>query len=261
MSSSQKMPVLFVGHGSPMNALAHNSYSQALTHLGKQIPRPRAILCISAHWLTENLQITAMSQPRTIHDFYGFPQELFAITYPAPGAPDVAQVILNILKNDYDVSLNQDWGLDHGTWSVLKHIYPAADVPVLQLSINIRQSPQFQFELGEKLAPLKEQGILIVGSGDIVHNLRVINFSSTAPAFSWAETFNQWTQTQLDEKNYSALIHESLSREDGKLSIPTPEHWYPFLTALGAADKSHSPQIIYDGIENSSISMKSLLFV
>lgn len=258
--SSQKMPVLFIGHGNPMNAIANNPYTQTLHKLGKDLPRPRAILCISAHWLTGNLQITAMNQPRTIHDFYGFPQELFAVQYPAPGAPDIAQDIFDLLKTDYPVTLDETWGLDHGTWSVLKHIYPAADIPVLQLSIAIRQSPQFQFDIGKKLAPLKDQGILIVGSGDIVHNLRVINFSSTAPAFPWAESFNQWTQDKLDEKNFSAIVNASLLREDGKLSIPTPDHWYPFLTSLGAADENQRPLVIYDGIENSSISMKSLLF-
>lgn len=254
-----QLPVLFIGHGNPMNALADNTYTHALRKLGQKLPRPRAILCISAHWLTADLMITAMAQPKTIHDFYGFPEELFAVEYPAPGSPEIAREIQQQCF-DLSVGLDLSWGLDHGSWSVLRHLYPKADIPVLQLSIAIQKGSEFQFTVGEKLAPLKKLGILIVGSGNVVHNLRQIRFEAAAPALPWAERYNQWIQTQIDQKNFKSLITDSKLSEDGRLSIPTWEHWYPFLTVLGAANKESSAEIIYDGIENSSISMKSLLF-
>ncbi len=253
------LPVLFIGHGNPMNALADNNYSSTLNQLGQQLPRPRAILCISAHWLTTELMITAMPQPKTIHDFYGFPKELFDVQYPAPGSPEIALEIQQLIP-ELSIGLDQSWGLDHGAWSVLKHIYPKADIPVLQLSIAIQKNSEYQFNVGQKLTQLKKLGILILGSGNVVHNLRQINFDSKAPAFPWAEQFNQWIQTKMDQKDFMSLVTDAKLSDEGKLSIPTWEHWYPFLTALGAADKEESAQIIYDGIENSSISMKSLLF-
>ncbi|MBY0384414.1 4,5-DOPA dioxygenase extradiol [bacterium] len=253
------LPVLFIGHGSPMNALANNSYSTTLNLLAQKIPRPRAILCVSAHWLTEDLKITAMTKPKTIHDFYGFPQELFAVEYPAPGSPQIAQEIQTECS-DLDIKFDYDWGLDHGSWSVLKHLYPEADIPVLQLSIAIQKGSAFQFEVGQKMARLKNLGILIVGSGNVVHNLRQIQFAQQAAPLPWAEQFNQWIQTKLEHKDFTSLVLQARSTPEGALSIPTWEHWYPFLTILGAANKEIPAQIIYDGIENSSISMKSLLF-
>lgn len=253
------LPVLFIGHGNPMNALANNAYTKTLYELSQRLPRPRAILCISAHWMTDDLKITAMAQPRTIHDFYGFPRELFDVQYPAPGSQQIAQEIQKEFS-DLNINLDHDWGLDHGTWSVVKHLYPKADIPVLQLSIAIQKESAFQFEVGQKIAPLKKLGILIIGSGNIVHNLRQIQFSQQAPPYPWAEQFNQWVQTKVEQKDFMALINEARSTHEGTLSIPTWEHWYPFLTVLGAANKEVPAQIIYDGIENSSISMKSLLF-
>lgn len=254
-----KMPSLFIGHGSPMNAIAHNAYSQTLNTLGKALPIPKAILCVSAHWFGEGLKITEMEQPATIHDFYGFPEELFAVQYPAPGAPKMAESIRQQFP-DLRIQPDFEWGLDHGTWSVLKHLYPEANIPVMQLSIEIKKDSAYQFAVGQKISSLREQGILILGSGNIVHNLRTINFSPTAPAFPWAEEFNVWVQKNLDSKNYSNIVNHSHDSHFGKLSIPTQEHWYPFLTILGTARPQDKMSIVYDGIENSSISMKSVMF-
>lgn len=256
---ASRQPVLFIGHGNPMNALADNDFSRTLRQLGEKLIRPRAILCISAHWLTTSIKITAMPKPRTIHDFYGFPQALFDVQYPAPGSPQIALEIKESLPK-LSLELDQEWGLDHGAWSVLRHLYPLADIPVLQLSIPIHQSSSFQFEVGRQLIPLRDQGILIIGSGNIVHNLQKIQFSAQAPAYPWALQFNEWVQDLLDKNEFSTIVENSHKTPEGALSIPTNEHWYPFLQVLGAANKEKTHHIIYDGIENSSISMKSLLF-
>jgi 4,5-DOPA dioxygenase extradiol len=199
-----------------------------------------------------------MSNPKTIHDFYGFPQELFDIQYPAPGDPATAE---RISRESSDPSIHPDnelWGLDHGTWSVLRHMYPAADVPVLQLSLNIIQGQEFHFALGEKLKHLRLEGILIVGSGNIVHNLKRINFADDARPFDWAIEFDAWVKERLQKRDYNAIVHDANESTAGKLSIPTPDHWYPFLYTLGAADGTDQLRFEHEGIENASISMRSL---
>jgi len=256
--NSEKMPVLFIGHGNPMNAIRDTPFTRKLHELGKRLPRPKAVLCISAHWMTEGTWITHMSHPKTIHDFYGFPQELFDIQYPAPGDPGTAE---RISRESSDPSIHPDneiWGLDHGAWSVLRHIYPAADVPVLQLSLNIIQGPEFHFALGEKLKHLRREGVLIVGSGNIVHNLRRINFADDAPPFDWAIEFDAWVKERLQNRDYNGIVHDATKSIAGKLSIPTPDHWYPFLYTLGAADEPDVLRFEYEGIENASISMRCL---
>jgi len=257
-SSAEKMPVLFIGHGNPMNALRDTPFTSTLGELGKRLPRPKAVLCVSAHWMTEGTWITHMRNPKTIHDFYGFPQELFDIQYPASGDPATAQRISRDSSNPTIHPDNELWGLDHGTWSVLRHMYPAADVPVLQLSLNIIQGPEYHFALGEKLKYLRREGILIVGSGNIVHNLRRINFADDAAPFDWTIEFDAWVKERLDNRDYSAIVHDATESAAGKLSIPTPDHWYPLLYTLGTTDESDALRFEHEGIENASISMRCL---
>lgn len=257
-STTDRMPVIFIGHGNPMNALRDTPFTRKLGELGKRLPRPKAILCVSAHWMTEGTWVTHMGRPRTIHDFYGFPQELFDVQYPAPGDPGTAE---RISKESSDPSIHPDnelWGLDHGTWSVLRHMYPAADVPVVQLSLNLIQGPEFHFALGEKLKYMRREGILIVGSGNIVHNLRRINFADDARPYDWAIEFDAWVKQRLQDGNCKAIVEDARDTEAGRLSIPTPEHWYPLLYTLGAADDGEQLRFEYEGIENASISMRCL---
>jgi 4,5-DOPA dioxygenase extradiol len=257
-STPPRMPVLFIGHGNPLNAIRDTRFTRTLAELGKQLPLPKAILCVSAHWMTEGTWVTHMQYPKTIHDFYGFPPELFAVQYPAPGAPATAE---RICQRSEDPSIQPDdntWGLDHGTWSVLKHMYPAADVPVLQLSLDIARGPEFHFALGAQLKTLRDEGVLIVGSGNIVHNLRRVNFSDDAPPYDWAIEFDDWVKRRLLDRDYSGIVHDATRFPAGQLSIPTPDHWYPLLHTLGAADSADQLRFEYEGIENASISMRCL---
>jgi 4,5-DOPA dioxygenase extradiol len=252
------MPVLFIGHGNPMNAIRDTPFTRRLKELGERLPRPKAVLCISAHWMTEGRWVTHMQRPRTIHDFYGFPQELFDVRYPAPGDPGLAERISREASNPTIVLDDEIWGLDHGAWSVLMHLYPAADVPVLQLSLDMTEPAAFHFALGEKLKYLRSEGVLIVGSGNIVHNLRRINFADDAPPFDWAVEFDAWVKKRIENGDYRAIVYEARSTEAGRLSIPTLDHWYPLLYTLGAADDGEALRFEYEGIENASISMRCL---
>ncbi len=254
------MPAIFIGHGNPMNAIADNAFTQMLSKLGKKIPKPKAIVCVSAHWLTEGTWVTGMQSPRTIHDFYGFPQALFDVQYPAQGSPEVANLICETVM-DPKIQIDQEiWGIDHGTWSVLRHMYPKADIPVVQLSINHTQPFEFHFELGKKLQALRNQEILIIGSGNIVHNLRSIRWEENAKPFDWAVEFDEWIKSKLMERNFSPLIAEATKNESGKLSIPTTDHYIPFLYTLGASTQKDQLQFEYEGIENGSISMRCMSF-
>jgi 4,5-DOPA dioxygenase extradiol len=253
------MPVLFIGHGNPMHAIRDNAFTRMLANLGRELPRPRAVLCISAHWMTRGMTaVTSSRHPETIHDFAGFPRELFDVSYPAPGDPETAE---RISRTSADPRIQPDhgaWGLDHGAWSVLKHMYPAADVPVLQLSIDITEGPEFHFALGAKLKQLRREGVLIVGSGNVVHNLRHVSFADDAPPFDWAVEFDEWLKHRLQERDYNSVLRHATGSSSGKLSIPTPDHWYPLLYALGASDESDPLRFEYEGIENASISMRCL---
>lgn len=251
-----RMPVLFLGHGNPMNAIRDTAFTRTLGRLGERLPRPRAILCISAHWMTRGTWITHMGKPRTIHDFYGFPDELFAVQYPAPGAPAVAARIQQASADPVIHPDNSEWGIDHGSWSVLRHMYPAADVPVVQLSLDMTQPAAFHFSLGEKLQRWRDEGILVVGSGNIVHNLRRIRFEDTAAPYDWAIEFDAWVKQRLEERDFSAIVHQARDSAAGQLSIPTPDHWYPFLYALGAANPDEALRFEYEGIDNASVSMR-----
>jgi 4,5-DOPA dioxygenase extradiol len=253
-----KMPVLFIGHGSPMNAIAENAFTKKLSELGNEIAKPKAVLCVSAHWMTEGTWVTAMPKPKTIHDFYGFPKELFDVQYPAPGSREVAELICASVEKPAIQSDQEIWGLDHGAWSVLRHMYPQANIPVLQLSIYIEQPAEYHFELGKRLRALREQGVLIVGSGNIVHNLRRIKWEENAEPFDWAVEFDEWVKDKIVQKDYLALVNDATNSNAGKLSIPTPEHWYPLLYALGASDEKDLLRFEYESIENGSISMRCL---
>lgn len=254
------MPVLFVGHGSPMNAIAKNDYTDALNALGKSIPKPKAVLSISAHWLTKGTYITSTSTPKQIYDFYGFPDELYHLKYPAKGSAETAEKIQMLLPElEIKPDLGQ-WGLDHGTWSVLQHLYPKADIPVIQLSIDASRSPEYHLHLGEQLRLLREEGILIVGSGNVVHNLRNFSWTENAEIFPWAAEFDQWVKTQIEARNFKALVEDFNKTPVGKMSVPSLDHYLPLLYIVGASRSDNRLNFFYEKIQNSSIAMRSLIY-
>lgn len=227
-----RMPALFVGHGSPMNAIEDNVFARGWRDLAARLPRPKAILCVSAHWETRGVFVCAEPQPRTIHDFHGFPQALFAVRYPAAGAPALAQRIADMIKSA-TVNTTRAWGLDHGAWSVLAVMYPRADVPVVQLSLDTAQPGAFHYAIGRELGALREEGVLILGSGDIVHNLRLLDFRDPRPP-DWAERFDTAVRQRVAENRFEELLDWHALGRDAELSVPTPEHYLPLLYVLGA---------------------------
>ncbi|TFY98824.1 4,5-DOPA dioxygenase extradiol [Ramlibacter rhizophilus] len=249
------MPAAFIGHGSPMNTLESNRFTEAWRAFGAALPRPRAILAISAHWFIPSTAVTAMDRPPVIHDFYGFPPELFAFDYPAPGAPEVAQEIVDLLSPAF-VGLDQDsWGLDHGTWSVLAHLRPDADVPVLQLSIHSAQPLDYHIDIGRRLAPLRERGVFILCSGNVVHNLRLIQRRPDL-AFDWAERFDAATRAVMTSR--PASLASLASHPDLKQSVPTPEHFLPLAYLCGLCDAAGEAATPFaEGATMGSISMTS----
>lgn len=249
-------PAAFLGHGSPMNALTSNRYTEAWHSFGAAAPRPRAILVISAHWYIGATAVTAMAQPRTIYDFYGFPQELFEVQYPAPGSPEIAQEIADLLQPDW-VGLDRDsWGIDHGAWSVLVHAFPQADIPVLQLSINASQSFDYHLELGAKLAPLREKGILILGSGNVVHNLREIDWKTPDAAFDWNRRFDGDVKEIMTTD--PARLPAMKTHKDYTRSVPTDEHFIPLLYLAGlAVAANQTAEVLVEGFSMGSLSMTS----
>jgi 4,5-DOPA dioxygenase extradiol len=253
--SNIKMPVLFLGHGSPMNAIEDNEFSRGWKALAARLPRPKAILCISAHWETDGVFVTASSKNTTIHDFGGFPQELFDVQYNPIGNPDLAQKIAELV-NSSPVSLDKNRGLDHGAWGVLYPMYPAADIPVIQLSLDRRQAGQFHYSLARYLAPLRADGVLIIASGDIVHNLRMWKFRDTKP-YDWALGFNNLVKQSITARQHDDLINYQ-SLPDSTLAIPTNEHYLPLLYALALQDGDESMEFINDKVE-SSISMTGVV--
>lgn len=259
---TQTMPALFVGHGSPMNAIEDNIFTRTWKQLGREIPKPQAILCISAHWLTRGTFVTHTAKPETIHDFGGFPERLFAVQYPAPGSPEWAERIRDLIA-DPKIALDEEWGLDHGTWSILNHFYPEADIPVLQLSIDYPQPPQFHYDLGRKLAPLRRQGVLILGSGNVVHNLRLAAFDKIDKpgfGFDWALEMNELFKKHVLSGNHQALIDYSKLGRPAQLSIPTPDHYYPLLYILGLQEKEETPVLFNDAAVAGSLTMTSVRF-
>lgn len=252
-SSPSRMPAIFFGHGSPMNALG-GPYAEAWRTLGQSLPRPRAVLMVSAHWYVPETAVTAMARPKTIHDFYGFPPELHAVHYPAPGSEELAGDIAKLLA-PMPVRLDQEWGFDHGTWSVSAHVWPDADIPIVQLSIDRRQRPEFHYELGRRLAPLRDRGILIAGSGDVVHNLRMMQRQAGVPPYDWAARFNAKVKEAIMSRDHQALINYTGFGQDAALSVPTPEHYLPLLYVLGAQAEDEIAEFFTDTMDLGSISM------
>jgi 4,5-DOPA dioxygenase extradiol len=249
------LPAIFFGHGNPMNALATNAYTERWRRFGDETPRPRAILAISAHWYGPGTGATISIAPRTIHDFGGFPRELYQVNYPAPGEPGLARRVQALLA-PIEVALDDSWGLDHGTWSVLTHVYPAADVPIVQLSIDERQPASFHYEIGRRVAPLRAEGILVVGSGNLVHNLHAYAWGDRKPEpYDWAIRFEREARRLLLAGEHAALIdYESLGR-DARLAIPTPDHYLPLLYVVGTRQRDEPITFPVEGVDGGSISM------
>jgi len=255
---SKKLPVLFIAHGSPMNALEHNDYTEAIKALAQKIDRPKAIMVISAHWTTEGTYITSEDQPKTIYDFYGFPEELYNIKYSPKGAEKYSKIALESLASE-NVKGTTSWGLDHGSWTVLKHMYPDADIPVFQMSLNVLLSEEQHYELGKKLASLREKGILIIGSGNIVHNLREVDFEENAKPADWAIDFDAHVAKAITDKKHLDLINYRSIFKSSKLSVPTDEHYLPLLYILAMQEENEKAQFVYKGILNRSLSMRSVI--
>lgn len=257
---TEKMPVLFLGHGSPMNAIEENQFVQGFRNVAKTIAKPNAILCVSAHWYTKGTKVTAMNFPPTIHDFGGFPEELFKVQYNAPGSPELAQATQGLLLPT-EVDLDHNWGLDHGAWSVIKHLYPNADIPVIQLSIDYTKPAEYHFELAQKLQKLRERGILIIGSGNIVHNLRLVDFANINKVdygYEWAHEAFETVNNQLLKGDFKSLINYEKQSKAIQLAIPTPDHYLPLLYILGLQNKNEELSLFNNHLLAGSLSMTSV---
>ncbi|MDP4199853.1 MAG: 4,5-DOPA dioxygenase extradiol [Bacteroidota bacterium] len=258
-SSSDRMPLMFVGHGNPMNAIVDNTFSRTWREIGKTLPNPRAILSISAHWITpETTMVTAMTRPKTIHDFGGFPNELYQVEYPSPGAPEAAQATQDAVTR-VPIALDQDWGLDHGTWSVLLPMFPAADIPVYQLSIDYGQPAEFHYEIGQQLRALREQGVLIMGSGNLVHNLRRVRFDG-GPPYDWAIEFDAIMAKAIQDGDHRTAIEFQKLGALAQMAHPTYDHFLPLLYVLGATDPNEQPEFFNSDFDFGSASMRSMIY-
>jgi 4,5-DOPA dioxygenase extradiol len=256
MTATATMPAVFIGHGSPMNALEHNRYTDAWRAFARSVERPRAILAISAHWYINATAVTAMASPKTIHDFFGFPDELFAVRYPAPGDPDLAAEIIELLAPTWVGQDLDSWGLDHGTWSVLAHMFPAADVPVVQLSIDASKPLEYHIAVGAQLAALRQRGVLIVGSGNVVHNLGLLEWGRPEAAFDWARDFNEAATALMT--GTPGRLAELRDHDHYRLAVPTPDHFLPLLYLAGLADAAgQRADVVVDGYAMGSLSMTS----
>lgn len=259
-TNTEKMPVLFLGHGSPMNAIEENQFVVGFRDIAKTLPTPKAILCISAHWYTSGTKVTAMEMPRTIHDFGGFPKELFEVQYPVKGSPELAQETKSILQPTL-VELDEKWGLDHGAWSVIKHLYPNADIPVIQMSIDYTKPAQYHYELAQKLNSLRHKGILIIGSGNIVHNLGLVdwqNFDKDNYGHDWAIEARETINNFLKNGNYQPLINYDKQSKAIQLAVPSPDHYLPLIYTLGLQQKGESLSLFNDKLVAGSLSMTSV---
>lgn len=256
------MPVLFIGHGSPMNGIEHNTFSQEWARRAAQMPVPAAVLVISAHWLTRGTHITAMEHPRTIHDFGGFPQELFDVQYPAPGMPALAEETRSLISST-QVGLDHDWGLDHGAWTVVRHMFPDAKIPVLQLSIDYAKPAAWHYELAKELAGLRRKGVLIIGSGNMVHNLRLIAWDKLEQpgfGFDWAIEMHELFKQKISAGDHRALIEYEKLSKSALLAVPTPDHYYPLMYALGLQQQQETPEFFNDQLVAGSLNMTSVQF-
>lgn len=254
--ADQEMPVLFVGHGSPMNAIEDNEFHKSWVELGKSLPKPKAILCISAHWLTRGTKVTAMDQPRTIHDFGGFPETLFAQQYPVKGAKEFAKETKSLIKQT-TVQEDFEWGLDHGTWSILLPMYPKADIPVYQLSLDYTQPPQYHYNLAKELQALRKKGVLIIGSGNIVHNLGMLNFSGKT--FDWAIEFDQKIKQLIDTRNHKPIINYNELGRAAQYAVPSNDHYLPLLYTLALQGEKEEVNYFNEVTQMGSVSMRSLI--
>lgn len=260
LSPSEKMPVLFLGHGSPMNAIEENQFVDGFRKIAKTLPKPETILCISAHWYTKGTKVTAMELPKTIHDFGGFPKQLYEVQYPAEGNPLLANRTKRLLSPTL-VELDEKWGLDHGAWSVIKHLYPKADVPVIQVSIDYTQSAAYHYNLAQRLTSLRNKGVLIIGSGNIIHNLSLIdfqNFTMDNYGYDWAIEAHETINTYLMDGNIQALIEYDKQGKAIQLAVPTPDHFLPIIYTLGLLQKGDNISIFNDKLVAGSLSMTSL---
>lgn len=260
LSETIKMPVLFFGHGSPMNAIEENEFVRGFRNIGKDIPTPKAILIISAHWETKGTLVTAMQKPRTIHDFGGFPQALFDVQYPAPGSPELANETKRLIKK-VQVGLDESWGLDHGAWSVVKHLYPKADVPIIQMSIDYTQGAQYHYDLAKELSSLRKKGILIIGSGNMVHNLGLVawdKLNTDSYGYDWAIEANDKMKHLILSDNHQPLIHFKSQGRAFDLAIPSPEHYLPLLYTLALKDQNEQASFFNDKPVGGSLTMTSV---
>lgn len=256
----EKQPALFIGHGSPMNGIEDNEFSQTWAKMGREIPKPKAVLVVSAHWLTKGTHVTAMENPRTIHDFGGFPQELFEVQYPAKGSPSLAEATAKIVTST-NVELDHDWGLDHGTWTVVRHMYPDADIPVLQFSIDYSKPPQYHYELGKELAKLRKKGVLVIGSGNMVHNLRMVDWhrlSEPDYGYDWAIEMNELFKLKIAYGNHQDLVDYKNLNKAAMLAIPTPDHYYPLLYTLALQEENDNVSFFNDRLVGGSLNMTSV---
>lgn len=259
-NSTDKMPALFLGHGSPMNAIEENEFVQGFRKIGTEIPKPNAVLVVSAHWETKGTFVTAMEKPKTIHDFGGFPKELYEIQYPAPGSPELAKETKSIIKKT-DVGLDVSWGLDHGAWSVVKHLFPDADIPVIQLSLDYQQSPQYHYDLAKELVPLRKKGVLIVGSGNMVHNLRMIDWrklNEVNYSYGWASEASEKMKKFILSGDHRQLINYQSHGKEFNFAVPTPEHYLPLLYALALKEENEEVNLFNDKAVGGSLTMTSI---
>ena len=260
LPATEKLPALFLGHGSPMNAIEENDFVRGFRSIGLGIERPKAILCISAHWETNGTYVTAMENPKTIHDFGGFPKELFDVQYPAPGNPALAIETQAMIKST-NVQLDQNWGLDHGAWSVIKHLYPAADIPVVQMSLDYSKPPSYHYELAKELSVLRSRGILIIGSGNMVHNLGMIAWDKMhlpGYGYEWANEASDQMKKYISQKNHLNLINYTNQGKAWKLAIPSPEHYLPLLYILALQEENDHPEFFNDTVVAGSLTMTSV---
>ncbi|MBC7391673.1 MAG: 4,5-DOPA dioxygenase extradiol [Opitutaceae bacterium] len=253
---TERMPAVFIGHGNPMHALNDNTFTQTVSKIGDRFEKPKAVLVISAHWLTKGSYVADSPNPETIHDFGGFPDALFKVQYPAPGAPELAK---QIIKNIQGTQLDHEWGLDHGAWTVLKHIYPKANIPVFQMSIDYTKPEAYHLELAKQLDFLRNQGVLVMGSGNIVHNLRLLNWQNPETTFDWAKEFDEKVKGHLESGNYNELTNYKSWGKFAQLAVPSNDHYLPMMYVLGLAQPKEELKFLYEGFEMGSISQRCFM--